>query len=80
MKDVLSQFNVISFLVLLGRTKGCTGDRLRIFGDGHGRGSRGSLERSTILGEEKFQKSRGKDPAHIRKPDAIGTSEHRQIP
>lgn len=68
------------FFTLSGRTKRCTGDRLRIFGDGHGRGSRGSLERSTIFGKEKFQKSRGEDPAHIRKPDAIGTPKYRQIP
>lgn len=57
----------------------CSGNRLRVPRDGHGGRCGGSLERSTIFWTQKFQSSRGEDPAGVWKSDAAGASKHSQI-
>lgn len=63
-----------------GGTTRCAWNRLRLLGDGHGRGRGGSLERGPVFRAEKLQKPGGENPNGVREPDATGPSQYRQIP
>lgn len=67
-------------MCVIGGTKGCAGNWLRISCDGHRRRRRGGMEWSSVFGKAKLQGPGGKNPTRVRESHATGTPKYRQVP